>query len=278
MGRLIGLLNPGEMGAGIGGALVRSGHSVSWVASGRSAASATRATAAGFEPLSDLGALTERAEIVISIVPPHAALDVATQVAGFEGLFVDANAISPKRAGEVAAVIEQHGGTYVDGGIIGSPPPGAVPRFGLSGPGASEIAALFTSSEVRTRVLDGDRYRASALKMSFAAWTKGSRALLLAIRALARATGVEDELVSEWSDHSPDLLKSGRRAAAMAEERGWRWVGEMGEIADSFRSVGLPGGFYDAAGEIYRRVTPNRDGPEDEATLAAVLDALLSDR
>ncbi len=57
----------------------------------------------------------------MSICPPHAALDVARAVSGFEGTYVDANAISPATARKVAAVIERGGASYVDGGIIGAP-------------------------------------------------------------------------------------------------------------------------------------------------------------
>ena len=43
-----------------------------------------------------------RSEVVFSICPPHAALDVA-RLGPFEGIYVDANAISPAKAREVGA-------------------------------------------------------------------------------------------------------------------------------------------------------------------------------
>ena len=60
--------------------------------------------------------------MILSVCPPHAALDVAWAVHGFTGLYVDANAIAPGTAREVAQLITGSGGRYVDGGIIGGPP------------------------------------------------------------------------------------------------------------------------------------------------------------
>jgi hypothetical protein len=89
--------------------------------------------------------------------------------------------------------------------------------------------------------------------MAFAGWTKGSAALLLAIRALARAEGVEDTLLEEWRLSLPELEDSSIAAARSAQNKGWRWIGEMEEIAQTFASAGLPDGFHRAAAEIYRR-------------------------
>ena len=66
--------------------------------------------------------MVRRADIIVSVCPPHAALDIARQVAGFGGVYVDANAISPATAREVAGLVEAGGASYVDGGIIGTPP------------------------------------------------------------------------------------------------------------------------------------------------------------
>src|ERR1700679_1731987 len=116
-GMNIGLLHPGEMGAAVGGCLVAAGHCVRWASTGRSPATAARAAAAG---LTDAGSGTEvagQSEVILSICPPHAAMDVARSVAGFQGVFVDANATSPETARTIETVIA--GGSFVDGGIVG---------------------------------------------------------------------------------------------------------------------------------------------------------------
>ena len=93
---------------------------------------------------------------------------------------------------------------------------------------------------------------ASAVKMAYAAWTKGTAAMLLAIRELARREGVEEALLAEWDLSQPELRDRHARALRSAEAKGWRWVGEMEEIAATFEAAGLPGGFHRAAAEVYR--------------------------
>jgi len=271
----IGVLHPGEMGAGIGGALVRAGHVVLWASKNRSADTSARAEAVGIHDVGSIEELLEQAEVVFSICPPHAAKDLAEEIAGYSGLFVDANAISPTHAAEIRAIVETGGAAYVDGGIIGSPPPSDTTRFYLSGERANEIAALFSTDEVATRVLEAGGVAASAVKMAYAAWTKGTAAMMLDIRAMASANGVEQALVDEWSATSPELIGVGRRAARQAQDRGWRWIGEMDEIAHTFATAGLPDGFHRAAGAIYSKVPRKMNATVDDETLAEVIDLLL---
>ena len=120
----IGLLHPGEMGAAVGGALAGE-HSVWWASSGRSPASARRASAVGLTDVGSVEAIRNGCELIISICPPEAARHVARQVSGFQGVYLDANAIAPATAREVATLVEAGGGSYLDGGIIGFPPSAA---------------------------------------------------------------------------------------------------------------------------------------------------------
>jgi len=270
----IGLLHPGEMGAAVGQCLAGAGHRVLWVPQGRGPASTARAAAAGMDGV-DLAGLVRSAEVIMSVCPPSAALAVAREVAGagFGGLYVDANAVSPATAREVAGIVAASGAGYVDGGIIGTPPvaPGFI-RLYLSGPRAGEVRELFEDSPVDARVVDrglegggvgdgGVIGAASAVKMAYASWTKGSAALLLAARALARAEGIEDVLLAEWGLSQPGLEARADGAARSAASKGWRWVAEMEEIAATMAAAGLPAGFHQAAAEIYRSsARPGTDG------------------
>ena len=247
----IGLLHPGEMGAAVGKCLASAGHRVLWDPEGRSAATKERAEAAGLTEVA-LAEIVTRSDVIISVCPPHAARDVARQVAGFGGLYLDANAISPATAGEVAAVVAAGGAGFADGGIIGTPPaaPGLT-RLYLSGPRAAEVQALFGGTDVDARVVPPPG-SASAVKMAYASWTKGSAALLLAARALARAEGVEPVLLEEWGISQPGLERRSAAATGSATAKGWRWVAEMEEIAATMAAAGLPDGFHQAAAEIYR--------------------------
>jgi hypothetical protein len=218
------------MGSAIGAAC---SSEVIWASEGRS--EATRERAHDFRDAGTLAALVGESDVILSICPPHAALDVARACAGFHGIYVDANAISPAHAAEIAAMHPR----FVDGGIIGGPD---APMLCLSGDAAHEIAALFPSLE--TRVVPD----ASALKMVYAAWSKGTAAMLLAIRDVAAHYGVDDE----WRAAAPELEERLVRAEASSAKKGWRWAGEMDEIADTFAAAGRPEGFHRAAAEVFR--------------------------
>ena len=162
---------------------------------------------------------------------------------------------SPVTAREIAAVVDGGGATFVDGGIVGPPPSDdQATRLYLSGLGAGAIADLFAGTTVDARVVSDEPGAASAVKMTYAAWTKGTAALLLAIREVARAEGVEDVLLTEWRASLPGLEERSARAARSAEAKGWRWVGEMEEIASTFASDGQPSGFHEAAAAVFREM------------------------
>jgi 3-hydroxyisobutyrate dehydrogenase-like beta-hydroxyacid dehydrogenase len=266
----IGLLHPGEMGAAIAAALRASGQTLLWASAGRSAATAERADGAGLEDVGTIEELSRRSDVILSLCPPHAAVDVARSSIPFAGIYVDANAVSPATARTIAGLVDR----YVDGGIIGSPPrtPGTT-RLYLSGAEATSVADLFADTIVDARVVAEDPGAASALKMTFAAWTKGTSALLLAVRAVARAESVEEALLEEWRTSLPHLREQSVAAARSALDKGWRWVGEMNEIAETFAAAGLPDGFHHAAAEIYRR-SPHEQADDDDDSLERVLSAL----
>lgn len=239
---IVGLLHPGEMGAAVGGQLVANGHEVLWASAGRSAE--TRARAAAFRDAKTVEALALQSDVVLSICPPHAALDVARSVQGLDGLYVDANAVSPATAREVGLLHTK----FVDGGIVGGPPREPGTRLYLSGARAADVASLFAGSLLETRLVSD----ASALKMAYAAWSKGTAALLLATREVARHFAVDDALAVEWDESVPGLHERLERAERSAAAKGWRWAGEMDEIAATFAAAGQPEGFHRAAAEVYR--------------------------
>jgi len=247
---VVGVLHPGEMGAAVAGALRNRGETVLWASAGRSAATAERAQAAGLEDAGDIGELCRRCEVLLSICPPHAAVDVARAASGFTGVYVDANAIAPGTARTIAELQLR----FVDGGIVGPPPhePGTT-RLYLSGDEAELIAELFAGTSVDARVVSAEPGAASALKAAYAGWTKGSAALLLTVRELARAEGVEDALLDEWRLSIPELEEHLAGAERSARRKGWRWIGEMEEIAQSMAVHDLPTGFHEAAAEVFRR-------------------------
>jgi 3-hydroxyisobutyrate dehydrogenase-like beta-hydroxyacid dehydrogenase len=255
--RTVALLHPGEMGSAIGACLARRGFRVVWASSGRSAATRSRAIAAGLEDVGSMERALGAADMALSVCPPHGSLALAREVArhAFGGVFVDANAISPETARSVGRAVEKAGASFVDGGIIGPPPVEASgrSRLYLSGGPARDVAALFAGTHLEAIALDAPAGAASALKACYAAWTKGATALLAAIRALAESEGVEAALLAEWRLSQPGVDKRSEVITAQAR-KAWRWIGEMEEIAASFEAAGLPGGFHLAAADLYRRL------------------------
>jgi 3-hydroxyisobutyrate dehydrogenase-like beta-hydroxyacid dehydrogenase len=249
--RTVGLLHPGDMGAAIGAALREQGARVLWASAGRSEETTSRAVAAGLEDAGSVETLARSCDVIVSVCPPHAALEVARSVGAFAGTYLDANAISPMSARAVAATV----GRYVDGGIVGPPPLEAgQTRLYLSGPEASLVAELFQGTVVDARVVSDEIGAASAVKMAYAAWTKGTAALLLAVRSLARVQGVEETLLAEWELSLPELPARSVSAAESAAAKGWRWIAEMEEIAATFGAAGLPEGFHRAAADVFRAI------------------------
>lgn len=258
----VGLLHPGEMGAALGADLTRLGHQVVWCTAGRGPATRRRADESGLVAVETLAELVAAVDVVLSVCPPHAAAQLAVEVAAAaaavpdlgQRVYVDANAVAPATSERIGSVVSAAGLTFVDGGVIGPPPLRAGrTRLYLSGAEAAEVAALFAGGFTEARVLGGKATAASALKMAYAAWTKGSAALLLTARALARAGGVEDALHDEWALSLPDLEARWQLAEAEARAKGWRWTGEMEQIAASMAAAGLPEGFHRAAAEVFGR-------------------------
>ncbi len=272
----VGLLHPGAMGVTVGAAVAAPAQVV-WASEGRSRATRARAEGAGFVDLETLGAVTAAADAVVSVCPPHGALALAEAVAatGYDGLYLDANAVSPATALEIAGAAAVGGARFVDGGIVGPPAvrPGTT-RLYLSGDGAAEMAALFAGSSLEAIDLEAEVGAASALKMCYAGFTKGSAALLLSLRAAAHAYGVEDGLLGEWARSQPGLEKRSVRSASATAPKAWRFAGEMEEIADTLAAVGLPEGFHRAAAEAYRQLAGFRGEPES-VPIDEVIAALL---
>ncbi len=263
-----GFLHPGAMGASL--ATVCRGVRL-WCGNGRSDATRARAKAAGMEDVGSLDELIARADVIVSVCPPGAAVDVADTVsrAGFDRTYVDANAIAPATARSIGARFAN----FVDGGVVGPPVRAAgSTRLYLSGDLAHDVAALWKDTLLETRVVDGGAGAASAVKVCFAAWTKGTAALLLAIRTLAVAENVEDALLTEWATSQPGLDDQAIRAATGNAPKAWRFAGELDEIAKAFASHDLPDGFATAASDVYQRLAQFKD--VSGTTLQDVINAL----
>jgi 3-hydroxyisobutyrate dehydrogenase-like beta-hydroxyacid dehydrogenase len=273
----IGILHPGEMGISVAASAIKGGHSVYWMSERRTDKTRARAEKYSLIEINSLRPFCQACEVIISICPPHAAEEIAHSVneTGFRGLYLDANAISPQRAIKIGRMLEANSIHFVDGGIIGGPAwtPNETWLY-LSGEHADKIASCFSSGPMGIKVIGKEIGKASALKMCYAAYTKGTTALLSAILATAESLGVRDELYQQWDMDGQGFSEQANRRVARVTAKAWRFEGEMNEIASTFEEAGLPRGFHQAAAEVYHRIAVFKDAGETPA-LQHVLEALL---
>ena len=148
MNPVVAVIAPGMMGAAVAGRLVENGLKVLTSLSGRSAETVARAKKHGLTSATDEE--IAGADFILSILPPGDAVSLAQRFApaltasNSKPVYVDCNAVSPRTAERIAAVIAPTGSPFVDAGIIGAPPKAndAGPRFYASGPAAPHFAAL----------------------------------------------------------------------------------------------------------------------------------------
>ncbi len=277
MAEKIGILHPGDMGISVAAAAVAGGNEVYWASEGRSLETRARAEGQSLRDARSVRALAERCELILSVCPPDAAEAVAEELIGhgFQGLLVDANAISPARAVRIGERLAAAGAAFVDGGIIGGPAwQRGTTWLCLSGAAATRVAACFEGGPLEIEVLDGPVGRASALKMCYAAYTKGTTALLGAIMAAAENLGVRGPLYGHWARNGASFIPQSEKRVNEGAVKAWRWVGEMEEIAATFKAAGMPEGFHLAAAAFYRHLSGFK-GEQAAPAIDAVL-AVLS--
>jgi 3-hydroxyisobutyrate dehydrogenase-like beta-hydroxyacid dehydrogenase len=272
----IGLLNPGAMGVSVGASAKAGGHRVMWASQGRGDATRKRAEEHDLEDVTSVAALSEASDIIFSICPPAAAEDVAEAVAaaGFKGIFVDGNAISPARVARVQRIVEAAGATTVDGGIIGPPAwKHGTTYIHLSGRERETVARCFDKGVLTAEEMSDKVGEASALKMCYAALTKGHAAMLAAILATAEDLGVRDALYRQWEADGAGRVGERESTVQGVTGKAWRWVDELEEIGRTFAESGQPDGFHFASADIYRRLADLKDAPQpvDVAEIIAKL-------
>ena len=109
--------------------------------------------------------------------------------------------------------------------------------------------------------------------MCYAAYTKGSTALLSAVLAAADTMGVRGPLEQQWSNHWPGFAEETHNRIRNVTAKAWRFSGEMREIASTFQHADMPAGFHQAAEEIYNRLGQYKDATT-KPSLEQVLESL----
>jgi 3-hydroxyisobutyrate dehydrogenase-like beta-hydroxyacid dehydrogenase len=272
----VGLLHPGEMGSAVAATLQNAGNKVYWASEGRSRRSRERAEELRLIDSGTIECLSAQCSTIVSVCPPEFADELANRVlaCSFRGLFIDANAISPDRAARIGQRVTTSGAHFVDGSIIGlaTREPDRVWIY-LSGELAEDAAVLFgNSGPLHPEAIDGPVGRASALKMCYAGYNKGSAALLCATLAVAEQLGVRELLSHQWSRSDRNMAGAEKKAGRVAA-KAWRFAAEMREIVDTFESAGATPKFHRAAEDVYTRLAAFKDleSPDLNKVLCALL-------
>jgi 3-hydroxyisobutyrate dehydrogenase-like beta-hydroxyacid dehydrogenase len=273
---VVAVIAPGAMGAAVGQRLAESGVEVCTLLTGRSSASAERAKAANMRPVEE--AQVAQADMVLSIVPPGAAVELAQRLApslaqcASRAIYVDCNAVSPETVRRIGAIVSASGARFVDADIIGGPPKAGAkgPVFYASGPAAAALVAL-NDYGLAVKPIEGDIGAASGLKMSYAGITKGLTALASAMMLAAARFGTGDALRAELADSQPQLLAWLSRSVPGMFPKAYRWVAEMHEISDFAGEDAAARQIYQGIAQLYDRLAQSRSGPGQEISVLRAL-------
>ena len=270
--KTVAILSPGDMGSNVGRALRENGLEVITCLTERSARTRELSEIAGIIDVPDFAEMIDRADIVLSVLVPERAVDVARQVAGViqksgKSLpFADCNPVAPAVAQQMADIIDTAGGRYIDGGIIGGPPGrGAPPRFYASGPHETIMGQL-DGRGISVPMMGGEVGRASAIKMCYASLSKGAAALNASALISAMNLGIYDEFIAEMESSQQAVLRNMQGVNSLGA-KAFRWIDEMEQISATFGAAGATPYMHKGASDIFRLVESSPIGDERPETV-----------
>jgi 3-hydroxyisobutyrate dehydrogenase-like beta-hydroxyacid dehydrogenase len=264
----IGITSTGDMGQGVAMCIKALGFNTCMATDGRSPRTRALGEKAGLTDCGSLEKLVQTCDMVLSVLDPGAAVTNAKAIAAAckatnrKIVFVECNAIAPQTMHEIAAIMEAVGCTVVDAGIIGPPPRNnAKQRFYVSGPHA-HLMQRINSPQINVKVAGEKIGDASAVKMCYAALTKGSIALGTELLIAARKLGIDQALEAEFKNGQAELHESVLTRAAGMPFKAYRWVPEMNEIAKTFDGVGLTPKLFQGVSDLYAQIATTPQGKE----------------
>lgn len=272
--KTVAIMSTGDMGHNVAKVLKKEGLRVVTCLAGRSERTRGLAAAAAVEELASVEEVVVAADLVLSILPPGNALDNAREIAaamtaaGSFPHFADCNAVSPQTAKQAAEVVTGAGAPFSDAGIIG-PGPGTrekPTRFYVSGPDTGGLDIL-AGPHIEVVKMGSEIGDASAVKMCYAAITKGTWTLYTAALTAAEALGVTDAVHNEIQFSRPkDYAEMERMVPRMPLDAA-RWIGEMHEIAATLEGTGVTPKFHKGAADIFQLLVKTPIAEETRETV-----------
>lgn len=268
----IGFMTPGDMGQGVAMQLKKKGLSVVTALEKRSERSRKMAAEAGLTDVGSIARLCAEADLVMSVMNPGAALEFAAEAAAAIGkqarkpAFIDCNAIAPDTMREIEAMMKAAGARCLDGGLIGPPPRGtAKVHLYVSGPGSAELEQI-GNEQLLVHVMSERLGDASAIKMCYSAFNKGTQGLALQTLMAAQRLGVYEALEKQILSSRGEMYQGFLSAFPQLPPKAYRWVPEMHEIARTFEGVGMTPRIFQGEADMFELVaaTPlGRETPEN---------------
>ena len=264
----VGVMSPGDMGQAVASQIKAKGLNVYTALERRSERTRALAREAGLIDVGSLAQLVERCDAVLSVMDPGSAVTFAREIsdairaASRHTLVVDCNAIAPDTVREIAGLVQQAGGRFLDGGIIGPPPRGkAKTNLYVSGPGAADLEQL-AGPQLIVHVIGEGIADASALKMCYGALNKGTQALWLEVLVAAERLGIAGLLDEQLQQSQGDRYKWALGQFPILPPKAYRWVPEMLEIAKTLAGAGVTPQMFQGAADVYRFVAATPLGKE----------------
>lgn len=259
VGITVGIISPGDMGHVVSRVLIDHGLRVVSCLAERSQRTQRLAAKAGVTDLLSYAELVEQADLILSILVPAQAVKAAQRVAEAttqaDVLYVDCNAVAPRTVKKIDRIIKNVGGNFLDASIIGPPPRfGESTRFYASGPNVGQLSIL-NQYGLEIRPLGQEIGQASAIKMCYAALTKGLTALCAELLTAAETLGVSADLAEEFELSQTALYQRMQKGLPSLPSKSRRWIGEMEEIAVTFADVGLTPNILAGAADIFRFIS-----------------------
>ncbi len=285
----IAILSPGNMGGAVGAQLGKSGYDVITCLAGRSDFTRRKADEAGFRDVADMNALVSEADLILSILDPAKAMEIADQVAsamkstGKNPVFADCNATSPATAETLNAIIEGAEGKFIDVGIVGGAPSRRenFPQFCTSGPHAALLDELHDKG-VRIERIGPKIGQGSAIKICNGAYNKGAFALYTTVMLAAEHYGCTDFLRDRLPNSQSGTVGRLDLAVLRLPSLSGRYIGEMEQVAETFEAIGLTPDIHKGAADLFRLLNASplaserREEIDPDRTVSDVL-RMLSD-
>ena len=203
---------------------------------------------AGLSVTDNLEDVVGASDLLVSLVAPEAALEVAQQAAPWVRgkYYLDLNTVTPGTTMRIDEAVSEHGGRFVGGAIMG--PLKAEQHHVtilISGPHARRVEAILKEWADGVRAIGNRVDLASSVKMIRSVYTKGLEAAVVEMMIAAHLVGCTHEVLGSTEDLlelDPFKLRFRAMAAEIVREQvphAARRAREMEQVVATLEELGV---------------------------------------